>query len=114
MATHIHRVTVRGRFTGLSDDDRAALRSVAADHEALTARFTPDGTIVYDARTLDFFSVRVEVRDRTDDGGEIDPADVTARAHEAGLRRAEALLSGLGVAGRDHRITSTDMATVWD
>ncbi len=110
MATHIHRVTVRGRFTGLTDAQRAALCAVADDHEALTARFTPDGTLVYD-RSLDFFSVRVEVRERTDDdaGGD----EVTARAEAAGRERAQHLLADLGVTGRLLRTTSTDMASIW-
>ncbi|WCO67224.1 DUF6204 family protein [Iamia majanohamensis] len=110
MATHIHRVTVRGRFADLTDDDRARLRAAADDHEALRARFTPEGTLVYDGR-LDFFSVRVEVRERTED--DTPPGDVTARAEDAGRGRALALLEGLGVSGRDLRTTSTDMASVW-
>jgi hypothetical protein len=61
MAERTYRVTVRGRFDGLDDDTRARLRSEAAEHDVLVARFTDSGTLTYDER-LDAFQHRVVVR----------------------------------------------------
>src|SRR3954447_241656 len=72
MAERTYRVTVRGRFDGLDDATRTRLRSEAAEHDVLVARFTDEGTLTYDQR-LDAFQHRVVVR--VDEGaGEDDVA----------------------------------------
>ncbi len=87
MATHIFRVTVRGRFDGLTDEVRSQLSARADEHDGLTARFDATGTLVYDKA--------------------IDAAFGGARA------RAVALLDSLGAGYRDLKVDGTDMADVW-
>ena len=108
MTTQIFRVTVRGRFAGLTDAQRADLLARAGEHEALVAaRFTPDGSLVYD-RSLDFFSFRIEIREQSEDG-----ADRTAEAFARAQALLVARLDGWGLGHRDLRVTGTDMATMW-
>ena len=57
----MYRVTVRGRFTGLSDPQRKSLRDRAADHDIFQSAFNGEGTLSYDD-AVDFFSFRLEVR----------------------------------------------------
>ena len=106
MALHIYRVVVRGRFDGLDDDARARLRAAAPEHDIFLSAFTPDGTLTYD-HFLHAFNTRFELRA---DG---DPAENEAAVGATALARTEGLLAGLGVRGRDHRVTITDMASIW-
>src|SRR3954468_5401724 len=72
MAERTYPVPVPGRFDGLADATRTRLRSEAAEHDVLVARFTDEGTLTYDQR-LDAFQPRVVVR--VDEGaGERDVA----------------------------------------
>ena len=72
MAQRTYRVTVRGRFEGLDEVTRARLRSQAAEHDVLVARFSDEGTLTYDER-VDAFQHRSVVR--VDEGaGEEDVA----------------------------------------
>ena len=90
MAQRTYRVIVRGRFDGLDDRTRARLRTEAAEHDVLVARFTDEGTLTYDQR-LDAFQHRVVVRV---DGG-AGEEDVALTAGElAAVEHLEA--AGLG------------------
>ncbi|MFD0887043.1 DUF6204 family protein [Streptosporangium algeriense] len=46
---HDYRVTVRGRFTGLTDDQKAELRAQLADRDMLLNGFSREGGFAYDA-----------------------------------------------------------------
>jgi len=50
------RVTVRGSFDGLTDDQRAALLAEAAEHDVLKAAFTEQGRLTYDLAMRPFFT----------------------------------------------------------
>ena len=98
----IFRVTVRGRFDQLTDEQRAALLAVAAEHDVVSVGgFTETGTLAYE-RALHTFTFRVQLRDE----GE---AVVLERATEMAVAEVEAL----GVAHRDVRARAIDMASVW-
>ena len=71
MAMHIYRVTVRGRFGDLATSTREALLATVDDHDFIHARFTPDGTVAYDA-ALGHFTFRYELRVLDDDGDDAD------------------------------------------
>lgn len=108
MATHIYRVTVRGRFADLDEAARSALLEEADDHEALRAAFTVDGTLTYDRR-LDFFSFRYEVRVRSDEG-----EDPTERAFAEAVARAHRHLTQRGLGYRHLNPTGSDLTRIWD
>jgi Family of unknown function (DUF6204) len=59
--TRVFRVTVRGRFSNLTDDRRRALAAAVDDHDITLSSFTEEGTFTYDKR-IDFFNLRYEVR----------------------------------------------------
>ncbi len=110
MPIHIVRVTVRGQFDRPDAATRAELVAAAEDHDALLARFTPEGTFTYD-RALTVFSFRYEVRTRTDDG--TDPATGRDDALAIGLERATAFLAEAGIPAKRLRAEGTDMADMW-
>ncbi|MFF0888420.1 DUF6204 family protein [Streptomyces sp. NPDC003456] len=58
MSTRTFRVTVRGVFDGLSDEQRAALLERAAEHDMLRAAFTPEGHLSYDVAARPAFTFR--------------------------------------------------------
>ncbi len=94
----VYRVTVRGRFVGLTDRARRLLESFADDHDIFSSAFTEEGTLTYDERLL-FFNLRYEVRDserRTD-------------AESYAATEAEQFLTVLGVGHRLTRVTSMNM-----
>jgi hypothetical protein len=96
---NIYRVTVRGRFVGLSSQTRAQLGATAADHDLFVSSFTEEGTFTYDER-LQFFNLRYEIRSLT--AGE-DPA---TRA----LSEAESFLRILRIGHGQLRAAVMDMA----
>lgn len=59
METRRYRTIVRGQFEAVNDTQREHLLADAANHDALKAAFTPDGTLTYD-RALKFFSYRYQ------------------------------------------------------
>ena len=61
MSERTYRVIVRGTFADLTDAQRAELNKTAGEHDILTAQFTDDGTLVYDA-ALRNFTFRCVVR----------------------------------------------------
>ncbi|KJK44592.1 hypothetical protein UK23_28915 [Lentzea aerocolonigenes] len=96
MAEHTYRVTVRGRFADLTDDQRASLREHLEGFDFLRdGGFSEEGGLTFDEK-LDFFSYRVilTAKDKPD---------------EAGLRRATTALDALGVDFKGLRAKVTDM-----
>lgn len=58
MTTRTFRITVRGAFAALSGQQRAALLAEAAQHDILTAAFTPEGHLSYDIAARPAFTFR--------------------------------------------------------
>jgi hypothetical protein len=71
-----YRATVRGRFDGLSPEDRDRLLGDLDAHDALYAAFTTDGTFTYD-RSLSAFSFRFLLEDEVDDAVKADASATT-------------------------------------
>jgi hypothetical protein len=99
MAERTYRVTVRGRFDGLDDATRARLRSEAAEHDVIVARFVDEGTLTYDQR-LDAFQHRVVVR--VDEGAGEEDVALTA-----GELAAVEYLEAAGLGYRSLRSSAT-------
>ena len=96
MAEHTYRVLVRGRFTDLTDDQRASLRERLKDFDFLRdAGFSEEGALTYDEK-LDFFSYRVILT-------------AAETPDEAGLRRATTALDALGVDFKGLKAKVTDV-----
>ncbi|MFI1284309.1 DUF6204 family protein [Streptomyces sp. NPDC020858] len=55
MSTRTFRITVRGSFDGLTDDQRAELLAAAPAHDMLRAEFTAAGHLTYDLAVRPFF-----------------------------------------------------------
>ncbi|MEU0278859.1 DUF6204 family protein [Streptomyces sp. NPDC088551] len=100
---HTYRVIVRGTWDGLTDDDRARLLADVDRHGLAQMRFTPEGSLTYDA-TLKHFSYRFVVVSDAADGEEM----AGALAED----RAETALRALGCGHRELRSTVTDMDTM--
>ncbi|MFJ1576922.1 MULTISPECIES: DUF6204 family protein [unclassified Streptomyces] len=100
---HTYRVIVRGTWDGLTDDDRARLLADVDRHGLAQMRFTPEGSLTYDA-TLKHFSYRFVVVSDAADGEEM----AGALAED----RAETALKALGCGHRELRSTVTDMDTM--
>ena len=107
MATHIHRVIVRGFFDGLDDEQRAWLRAEQPDHDILRSAFSREGSLTYEPN-LSAFSFRYEVRTSDEDGDDHHDAAI-----EIGMAQAEAALAAMGVGAKHLRATAADMADVW-
>jgi hypothetical protein len=107
MTTHIHRVTVRGFFDGLDDEQRSQLRETQPQHDILRSSFTREGSLTYEPAVA-AFSFRFEVR-TTDD--EVD--DHHDAAERIGLERARAVLDDMGVGYKRLRASAADMADIW-
>lgn len=107
MATHIHRVIVRGFFDGLDADQQARLRQSQPEHDILRSRFSHEGSLTYDTDVA-AFSFRYEIRTTDDD----EPGH-----HDAAVRmateRSVATLQRMGVGHKHLRATAADMADVW-
>ncbi|MFE3825429.1 DUF6204 family protein [Streptomyces sp. NPDC059092] len=100
---HTYRVIVRGAWEGLTDENRARLLAELDSHGLAQMRFTPEGSLTYDA-TLKHFSYRYEVVSDAADGEEM----AGAFAEE----RAEAALRALGCGHGSLRSTVTDLDTM--
>jgi hypothetical protein len=79
MGTRDFRIKVRGEFKDLTEAQRADLLAQAAQHDALTASFTPEGHLSYDLAARPFFTFRFAESGETDD----DLVAATARAEAA-------------------------------
>jgi Family of unknown function (DUF6204) len=100
----IFRVTVRGRFFGLSETSRVYLSDTRGEHDLSRAEFTREGTLTYDSK-VDFFSFRLEVRTRGIGADEV--------AAEVALREVAQFMKTMGFGHRDLKVTVSDMAKVW-
>ena len=101
-STGVYRVTIRGRFTDLTDQARAYLQRHVDEHDIFVSAYTPEGTLTYDKK-LDFFNLRYEVR-----------ADDADGATERALGEAGSFLSTMGLVHGPLKTTVVDMATMWD
>jgi hypothetical protein len=97
------RVTIRGRFSGLTDETRRYLRDALGDHDVFRSRFTAEGTLSYDQR-LDFFNLRYEIRLREE------PTE--AHAARTAMAEAEAFLRTMRFGHRDLRAEVMDMSAM--
>ncbi len=79
MSTRAFRIKVRGEFKDLTDDQRADLLARAAEHDALSAAFTPEGHLSYDLAARPFFTFRFAESGETEE----DLAVATERAEAA-------------------------------
>ncbi|MEZ5265481.1 MAG: DUF6204 family protein [Acidimicrobiales bacterium] len=100
-----YRVTVRGRFQGLTDAAQAHLRAHLAEHDVFLSRFSGEGSLSYDHR-LDFFNLRYEVR--LGDGGG------TERVAEVALTEATAFLRTLRLGHGELRSEVMDLQAMTD
>ena len=108
MSVQIYRVTVRGHFAELDAETRARLVADAAAHDGLQARFTADGTFVYD-RPLVAFSFRYELRvdeERRED------ADLAASMEAT--ERATNFLTTAGIGHGTLRAVADNLGDVWE
>jgi hypothetical protein len=67
MSVRTLRITVRGSFRDLTEDQRAELRAQAAEHDVLRASFTTEGHLAYDVDARPFFTYRFLSEGRTDE-----------------------------------------------
>jgi hypothetical protein len=104
MTSRTIRITVRGAFDGLTDDQRAGLLARAADHDVAFAAYTEQGSLTYDVATRPFFTFRFAAT--VDEEREI-PAAVT-RAETA----AAAYLTERGYAFKNLSSQAVDMSQV--
>ncbi|MFD8214454.1 DUF6204 family protein [Streptomyces sp. NPDC059697] len=105
MSRNSYQVIVYGKFAPLDDDQRARLLAVADEHNLLQAKFTEEGTVIYE-RSLLTFTFRCVVK--ADEDEEDKTAAVVARAQEL----ATAAVRDLGADVRDLRSVSTDLETI--
>lgn len=102
----IFRVTVRGWFDQMDDEQRARLLDQADAHDLVaTGAFTETGTLTYE-RSLRTFAFRAQLRAEDPDAEE----EVVARA----TAMTGAALAELGVTGRDLKVDAQDMASIWE
>ena len=98
------RVTVRGRFSQLTEPAQECLRSSRDQHDVSRADYTADGTLTFDS-LLDFFSMRYEIR--------LDEGDPDELAAARAVSEAELFLRTMGFGYRDLKTVVMDMADVW-
>ena len=98
MSLRTLRITVRGRFRDLTDDQRAELRARATEHDVLQASFTAEGHLAYDVDARPFFTFRFLAEAETDE-------DV-ARAVTSAEAAASAALDQRGLG---HQLRSTQV-----
>ena len=83
MSLRTLRITVRGSFRDLTDDQRAELRARAAEHDVLRASFTAEGHLAYDVDVRPFFTYRFLCSAETDEDVARAVAGAEAAAHAA-------------------------------
>jgi hypothetical protein len=102
MTTRTFRITVRGVFDGLTDDQRAALLADAAAHDVLRAAFTPEGTLTYDIAARPAFVFRFSATGEKEE----DILEATERAEGA----ATTWLVERGYGFKNLRSTAEDLS----
>ena len=58
MSSRTIRVTVRGSFESLTDDQRAALLAAQDEHDFRNVSYPPEGHLSYDLKSRPFFTFR--------------------------------------------------------
>jgi hypothetical protein len=104
MSERTFRVTVRGAFDGLTEEQRAALLARAAEHDVLDSKFLPEGHLSYDLAMRPFFTFRF-----LETGQE--EADITAACTRA-QTAAELWLDGRGYGYKNLKVSAEDMANM--
>lgn len=102
MSTRTFRIMVRGVFDGLSADQRAELLARAAEHDILSASFTPEGHLSYDLAARPAFTFRFL------DSGEAEEDILTATAHAE--ETATAWLTERGYGYKNLRAQAEDLS----
>jgi len=102
-ATRVFRVTVRGQFSGLTEQARAFLVRSQADHDIFLSAYTPEGTFTYDA-AIAFFNLRYELRSSGPDAAELVELEA--------LDEAERFLATMGFGSKNLRANVIDMETM--
>ncbi len=102
-ATTVFRVTVRGQFSGLTEQSRAFLARSQADHDIFLSAYTPEGTFTYDA-ALAFFNLRYELRASGPDAAELVELEA--------LDEAERFLATMGFGSKNLRASVVDMSAM--
>jgi hypothetical protein len=100
----IFRATVRGQFDGLTEEQVAALRAEADEHDLLNVAFSREGDFVY-SPALTWLNLRYELRfpDETTD----------AEVEAAALEQAAERLAAMDIPAKRLRVELMDMASVW-
>src|SRR5690349_9165916 len=104
MTTRTIRITVRGAFDGLTDDQRTGLLARAAEHDVAFAAYTAEGSLTYDVATRPFFTFRFAAT--VEEEQEIPAAVVRAEA------AAGAWLTERGYAFKNISSQAVDMSQV--
>jgi len=104
MSTRTVRVTVRGSFDQLSDDQRAELLAEAAEHDFRYTEYTPQGHLSYDLAARPFFTFRFA----GEAASEAEVPAVTARAEAA----AAAWLTSRGLGYKHLTSQTVDLSQV--
>ncbi|OIK24438.1 DUF6204 family protein [Streptomyces malaysiense] len=102
MDTRTFRITVRGAFDGLTDDQRAALLADAAAHDVLRAAFTPEGSLTYDIAARPAFVFRFSATGKEEE----DILEATEHAEAA----AGAWLAERGYGFKNLRSSAEDLS----
>lgn len=98
----VYRVTVRGRFHELGDEQRRYLVRTQREHDVFVSAYTPEGTFTYDER-IAFFNLRYEVR-----------AASEADAAAAGTAEAGAFLRTMHFGHKALKANVLDVSAIWD
>jgi hypothetical protein len=104
MGSRTVRVTVRGSFDRLTEEQRAELLAEAGAHDFLFTKYTPEGHLAYDVAARPFFTFRfvAEVQEQAQVAG------VTVRSQEA----AQAWLTGRGYGFKNLSVQTVDLSEV--
>ena len=100
----IFRATVRGQFDGLDDEQQAALRDRAEEHDILNTSFSREGSFVY-SPALTWFNLRYELRS---------PDEITdPEVEDQALTQAAERLARMDIPYKRLRVDLMDMASIW-
>ncbi|MFJ6569898.1 DUF6204 family protein [Streptomyces sp. NPDC091292] len=102
MSNRVFRVTVRGVFEGLTEQQRSALLTRAEDHDVLKAAFTTEGHLTYDIKARDAFTFRFK------DTGEAE--EDILEAEERAETAAKAWLNAGGYGYKNLRSQGEDLS----
>ena len=104
MSSRTIRVTVRGAFDQLTEQQRAELLADAADHDFMFTEYTPEGHLAYDLAARPFFTFRFV--DTVEEQSQV--AAVTQRCEAA----ARAWLTGRGYGFKNLSSQTVDLSEV--